>query len=242
MSFKSVVPTLVISLGKRIDAANPRERLMMFASAAVALVAVVDALVLSPALTERRQLVEQATTRARDIETLRAQLVGLDAGPEAPELRLRRQVEAARSELAALDQRIQSQLAARDEIARLPEVLDRLLAKHERLTLVRLSTVAPSSAATSTTTPTTPTTATTPSVTWQGVDLSVAGRYADLVRYLSELEVLMPGLRWGELRVASPRARTASANAMPSANTVPSPRDEALPVLSLRLTLPGDTP
>jgi MSHA biogenesis protein MshJ len=236
MSLKSGVPALVMSLGKRIDAANPRERLMMFASAAVALVAVVDALVLSPALTERRQLVEQATARARDIATLRAQLAGLDAGPEAPELRLRRHVEAARSELAALDQRIQAQLAARDEIARLPVVLDRLLAKHERLTLVRLSTVAPSSAATPAATA-----AATPSVTWQGVDLSVAGRYADLVRYLSELEGLMPGLRWGELRVVSPRARTSSAQALPS-NTVPSPRDEALPVLSLRLTLPGDTP
>jgi MSHA biogenesis protein MshJ len=161
--------------------------------------------------------------------------VGLDAGPEAPEVRLRRQVEAARSELAALDQRIQSQFAARDEIARLPVVLDRLLAKHERLTLVRLSTVAPSSAAT-------PTSPTSPSVTWQGVDLSVAGRYADLVRYLSELEVLMPGLRWGELRVASPRARTSSANPLANPSTLASAHDEALPVLSLRLTLPGDTP
>jgi type II secretory pathway component PulM len=52
----------VLALAKRIDAANPRERLMMFGSAAVALVAVVDALVLSPALTERRHRDPARTT------------------------------------------------------------------------------------------------------------------------------------------------------------------------------------
>jgi MSHA biogenesis protein MshJ len=223
MSFGSVLR----ALATRIDAANPRERVMMFASAAIALVAIVDTAVLSPAMAERRQLAQQATTRARDIAALRAQLTSLDAGPEAPQARLRRQVDAARAELTALDQRVSSQLAARDEIARMPAVLDRLLARHERLTLVRLQTIAPAAGVPSTSSATT---SSLPTVTWQGVDLSIAGRWAVLVRWLAELESLMPGLRWGELRVV----------AAPLPSTVA--RDAQLPVLSVRLTLPGDAP
>jgi MSHA biogenesis protein MshJ len=236
MSFRSVMR----ALATRVDAANPRERVMMFASAAVALVAIVDTAVLSPAMTERRQIAQQAVGRARDIATLRTQLTSLDAGPESPDARLRRQTDAARAELAALDQRIQSQLAARDDIAHLPAVLDRLLARHERLTLVRLSTAAPAAAAPFDTSGRTDggaarstsnaTASAASTVIWQGVDISVAGRYADLVRWLAELESLMPGLRWGELRVV----------AVPATSTAA--RDAQLPVLSLRLTLPGDAP
>lgn len=227
MSLRSVVR----ALATRIDAANPRERVMMFASAAIALVAIVDTAVLSPAMAERRLLAQQAVGRARDIATLRTQLTSLDAGPESPESSLRRQLDAARAELAVIEQRIHAQLAARDEIARLPAVLDRLLAKHERLTLVRLATVAPAVGASATSATSTASSAQplAPAVTWQGVELSVAGRYADLVRYLSELETLMPGLRWGELRVVATPS---------SAGT----RDAQLPVLSVRLTLPGDAP
>lgn len=238
MSFRLVVR----ALATRIDAANPRERVMMFASAAIALVAIVDTTVLSPAMAERRQIAQQAAGRARDIAALRTQLTSLAAGPEAPDVRLRRQVDAARAELAALEQRIASQLAARDEIARMPAVLDRLLARHERLELVRLQTVAPAAATFDTSGRTEAGTsgragsgangaaASVPTVTWQGVDLSVAGRWADLVRWLAELESLMPGLRWGELRVVAAPSQAAGA------------RDAQLPVLSVRLTLPGDAP
>ena len=39
---------------------------------------------------------------------------------------------------------------------------------------------------------------------WQGVDLSVAGSYPELVQYLAELETTLPGLRWGPLQIATP--------------------------------------
>ena len=99
-------------------------------------------------------------------------------------------------------------------MAHLPVVLDRLLRSHERLTLTRLATT------TAVPRPVTPDTAA-PAVRWQGVDLSVAGHYADLAQYLAELEQTLPGLRWGPLQIAAP--------------TMP-------PVLSVRLMLVGEVP
>ena len=52
---------------QRIDALSLRERAIMFVSTALALAAVVDALVVSPALKERRQLAEQSLQRTREL-------------------------------------------------------------------------------------------------------------------------------------------------------------------------------
>jgi MSHA biogenesis protein MshJ len=199
----------------RIDALSLRERGMMFLSLAVALTALVDMFVLSPAIAERKQLVAQARLQTQQLEALRSQWAAsiADAPDDSAPGRLRAAVVSARAQQVALDAQIRDQLAGRDEIARLPEVLDRVLRRHERLTLTRLSAV-PDAAAV-------PAAATAPTVRWQGADLSVAGNYADLVQYLADLEAALPGLRWGALQVATP--------SMP-------------PVMTVRLLLAGEAP
>jgi len=201
---------------RRIDALSLRERVIMFASGAIALAAAADALVLSPALAERRQVTGQLRQASREIEALRTQLAAHEPGAQddTPQGRQLAALQRARAERQALDEQIRAQFAGREDMARLPAVLDRLLRRHERLTLVKLETAKP---------PASPVAAdpSAPAVRWQGVDLSVAGQYADLVQYLAELEGALPGLRWGPLTIATP--------------TQP-------PVLSVRLMLPGEAP
>ena len=184
-----------IDQARRIDALSLRERVFMFVSIALALSAVADLAVISPALAERRQLTAQMRQQAKQIDALRTQFALSGAG-ESPEGRQRAAIEGSRKEQQALDTRIREQLASRDEIARLPVVLDRLLRQHDKLVLVRLALAAPVAAAAAT-----PAAA---AVRWQGVDLSVAGSYPELVQYLAELETTLPGLRWGPLQIATP--------------------------------------
>ena len=203
---------------RRIDALNLRERVMMFLSIALAVGALGDAFVLSPAMAERRQLTAQSLQQTKQIDALRTQLALRNRVDDTPQARAGEGLGGLRSELGSLDEQIRAQLAGREEMARLPAVLDRLLRRHDRLTLVRLSTAAPSRGATpALAQPADPL----PAVRWQGVELSVSGRYPDLVSYLAELEQAMPGLRWGPLQIATP--------------TLP-------PVLTVQLMLAGEAP
>ncbi len=206
---------------RRIDALNLRERVIMFISMALAIGALADAFVLSPAMAERRQLSTKMRQQTQQIEALRMQLAAQSgtAAADTPQGRQRQALMQARDELSRLDQEVRTQLADREEMARLPAVLDRLLRRHDRLTLVRLATATPSRAATQAAEAQPP--GALPAVRWQGVDLSVAGRYPDLVQYLAELEQAMPGLRWGPLQITTP--------SMP-------------PVLTVQLMLVGEAP
>jgi MSHA biogenesis protein MshJ len=182
---------------RRIDALSLRERAIMFASVALALGAVADALVISPLFAERRQLATQIRKQAADLDALRIQLAAAEAGPrpDTPQGRAQLAIDGLRAERARLDERTRGLLAGRQELARFNDVLDRVLQRHPRLTLTRVTTLpdsalaAPAGAA--------------PAIVWQGVDLSLSGRYLDLMRYLAELEQALPGLRWGELKIAA---------------------------------------
>jgi MSHA biogenesis protein MshJ len=182
---------------RRIDALSLRERAIMFASIALALGAVADALVISPLLVERRQLATQIRKQAGELGPQRLQFAAAEAGPrpDTPQGRAQAAANALRAERGRLDERLRSLLAGRDELARFTDVLDRVLQRHARLTLTRVATLPDSALAAPA--------GTTPAIRWQGVDLSLSGRYLDLMRYLAELERALPGLRWGELKIAA---------------------------------------
>jgi MSHA biogenesis protein MshJ len=200
---------------RRIDALSLRERAIMFVSIVLALAALADMFLVSPALAERRALVTQMRQQTQQLEAMRRQLTALDprSAEDTPQGRQRAAIAAARSQQTQLDAQIREQLAGREEIARLPDVLDRVLRRHERLTLTRLATAADAPAGAAAAAP--------PEVRWQGADLSVAGSYPDLLQYLADLEHALPGLRWGALQITTPSTQ---------------------PVLTVRLMLAGEVP
>lgn len=201
---------------QRIDALSLRERVIMFVSIAVALGALADWLVISPALAERGQLATHIRKQTAELTSLHGLFAAGNSQPlpDTPLNRLLLAIQQLRSERTLLDTRLRSLLAGRAEMAHLTDVLDRVLRRHERLTLTRLST-APDPP------PGAPATGSSAAIRWQGVDLTLAGRYFDLMQYLADLERTLPGLRWGELRIAT--------------KTTP-------PELTVRLLMAGEAP
>jgi MSHA biogenesis protein MshJ len=146
-------------------------------------------------MAEQKLLVAQSRQKAAEMDALRARLAKADQAPDTPQARLARQLQESQVRLATLDAEIARRSSAGDAGARLPALLERMLARHEGLTLIRLAIAAPTAPAGN-------------APPWRGVDLGVRGSYHDLVRFVADTESSMPGLRWGELRMSSRSSST----------------------------------
>jgi MSHA biogenesis protein MshJ len=174
---------------RRIDALTLRERVIMFVSLAVALAALADALVLSPQGAQHKALAAQMRQQASELDGLRSRLVAGTAAvaADSPHGRLQR----LRAERQAVEEQLRQH--AGNQSARLPDLLEQVLKRHDRLSVLRLATAAPRPAAEGEA-------AALPQL---GVDLSLAGSYLDLVAYLAEIEATLPGVRWSDLQISN---------------------------------------
>jgi hypothetical protein len=185
--------------GRRLNALSLRERVIMAASIAAALAAVVDFLALSPQFALQRTLVQKLKTDSAELNRLRSELAA--PAPHTPQAQARQSLAQTQAELAAVDQQISARLAGRNEAAALPELLQQVLRRHERLVLVKLDAVPPAAAAI----PAAASGAAAPraqaAALRRSVDVQLAGRYADLQAYAAEIERTLPGLRWASLHI-----------------------------------------
>ena len=176
----------------RVDALSLRERVMLFASVTFVMLALADALVWSPARAQRKSLTTELATQAKEIATLQMQVAeaSATAPADSPRGQLLAQLARARTELQSTDQQIHDQLGGGKHLASLPDLMDQVLRRHERLTLTHLLTTRepPSEHADA-------------ALRWQSVDLGVSGSYLDLVQYLGDLEHALPELRWGPMQI-----------------------------------------
>ena len=201
--------TIWRNLARRLNALSLRERVIMAVSLAVALAAVVDMAVLSPQLAAQNEALAQLRSQQATLTTLRAQLAAPAASSPAGALRQRLVAEQAR--LQAVEAALAQRLGSGHE-ASLPALLQQVLRRHDKLTLLKLDTVPPA-------TPD-PAAPAAPSAR-RSVELQLAGSYADLLAYAQAIEQQLPGLRWAALQI----------------DAGPQP-----PVLSARVWLPGETP
>ena len=184
---------------RRIDGLSLRERAIMFVSLAAALVAVADALVISPRLAEQKQLLAQRQAQTAQINTLRTTLAGGGAEGHTPAAKLSRQLAEARARQQALNAEIARGLAHGAQGARLPDLLERVLRRYERLTLLRLATVESQAHPVAQALEGAPALAGSAPV--QGVEIVVRGSYPDLAQYVADTESALPALRWGALSI-----------------------------------------
>jgi len=181
----TVLSRQLTTLARRINGLTLRERAIMALSLAAALAAVIDFLVLSPQFAAQRGIVAELRTQGQEMAMLRARLAPPAA--DSPEAQARRALEARQAELIDVDARIAARLAGRiDTAAQLPDLLQRVLRRHERLTLLKLDTVPPP--------------ADDPAAR-RVVELQITGRYADLAAYAGEIEQQLPGLQWAALSI-----------------------------------------
>ncbi|WP_457332457.1 hypothetical protein [Rhizobacter sp. P5_C2] len=187
---------------RRINAFGLRERCMLFLSAATLVVAAADSLLLSPAIAEQKRLAEGLKRERTELSALRVQLdTANHAGGDSPVARLRREIAQWQARQQAVDADIARLGAASGDRPTLAQLLERTLARHERLTLLKIATVAEVS--TSVPAPASAVSSGSPAgLRWQGVELAVSGSYADLVDYLAALEQALPGLRWDTLKLS----------------------------------------
>jgi MSHA biogenesis protein MshJ len=183
-------------LGQRVDSLSLRERVILFASTAVVMLALLDQTVLSPTLKEQRERSARLVKQGTELGQLRSQVNALaleQPQGNTEEDRLLAAVRAAQSEQQALARQLAASRSESAQPVRLPELLARVLQRHEGLTLVQLASRAPAAEAS----------ASASTLVWQRAELSVAGSYADLSRFVAELERNLPGLRWGELQLST---------------------------------------
>lgn len=243
MSFRLQARTLA----RRIDALSLRERVIVFCSAMALLAAVADALVLTPQFGQHKALAQRMHQQNQDLSAMRDR-VALAAKPstsaETPRGRVLATLQGVRTEQALLVRELDALSAhASDgngdgkskgngdnsgEGARgvalppgLPELLARVLRRHERLKLLHLATVDDNSRGANAAAPVGGVSAARAAGAARALEIKLQGQYGDLLQYLQDIEAAVPGLRWSTWQLEA--------------------RD-APPVLHLRVNLAGDTP
>jgi len=180
----------------KVDGMSLRERALIFAAAAFALVSLIDALFLDPLLQQQKRLSAQVVQQQEKMKEVQAQLAALlearqndQHDPQRERIRqLREQI----SEGEAFLKETQDKLVPPEKMAHL---LEQVLVRNGRLQLVALETLpvsnfiesgeAQASAAAG------------KQIYKHGVKITVRGSYADLTQYLQTLEKLPTQMFWG---------------------------------------------
>jgi MSHA biogenesis protein MshJ len=203
----------------RVEALQPRERVMAFGAAVVVLVFLANTLVLAPL--SRKEAALRSTLEkqrisvdgiAADIEG-RARAYGND--PNEP---LRKRLAELRAETARTSDELRTMQKGLVPPERIAPLLEAILRANGRLKLVSLKTLpattladgskpapaaaAPAAAPAANSAPAAPVVATSPDLLYRhGVELTVRGSYLDMVDYMQALETLPTQLFWGKAQL-----------------------------------------
>lgn len=179
---------------ERIDSASLRERVLIFLAMTMAVVLIGNLALVDPLRARQRQLASETSQRQIELNTIQAELRRLAAidGTD-PNAAMNARAVALRGELASLDSRVLAEQQRFTAPERVREVLDEMLQRNKRLTLVELKTL-PVSVIDGA-----------KRVFRHGVEITVTGTYVELFDYLAALERLPTQLYWGnaELDVLS---------------------------------------
>lgn len=184
-------------LALRIDAMQLRERVFLFLTIIVCCAALADTLWLSPAQVAHKQATLKFAAQETELQRLRAELKGL-AQPVDANKAVREDIAAANQQLDAINQEISAVASLAEGGPAIEQTLVQFLRRQEGLTLLGTGTIQDGGASTSTASAAA---SKQPGLSRRGLELSVAGSYADLTRYVSTLENALPTLRWGTLHL-----------------------------------------
>ena len=179
-------------LSVRIDALSLRERAILFATLIVSCMLLADVLWLAPVQDMSRQLTLRLTAQSAELQRLRDELKS-SGGATGPGKLTREELVQIKARLEEVNQQIKKVPSSALDETPLSTVLVYFLRRHEGLTLVRTATLnletkaAREGAVTG--------------VSRQGLELTVAGSYPELIRYVQTLERALPALRWGTMRI-----------------------------------------
>lgn len=182
----------------KIDAMSLRERALIFAAVAFALVAMIDSFFLNPLLQQQKRLSSQVVQQQEKMKEIQGQLAALlqakQADKDAPQRERIRQLREQIAQGETFLKETQDKLVPPERMAHL---LEQVLAKNGRLQLVSLETLQVSNFIEPASNEPQPATSTGKQIYKHGVKLTVRGSYADLMQYLQMLEKLPTQMFWG---------------------------------------------
>jgi MSHA biogenesis protein MshJ len=198
----------------RMEAASLRERLMIFAAAAVAVIALASSVLIEPELAKQRRLARDVEQRQGEIRKMQEQLQQMALARQAdPDQATRKRIDTLRVRAAELDVKLKEEQRKFVSHERIGALLEELLGRNRRLQLVDMRTLpvaaidpaAPSQkppaekpgAEKPAARPTAPGT-----IYRHGVEITISGTYLDLLNYLRDLEKLPSQMYWGKLELA----------------------------------------
>ncbi len=218
----------------RINALSLRERVFLFITLIVCLLALADTLWVNPTQVAYRQTTLKLSTQNEELQRLRAELGSMYSGSAAsatdPSKVLRDDITAARARLQVLEQEV-NELVRRAQNARSIEPpLMEFLRRQEGLTLLGMGTLAGADPVAEQSgllkrvvdTVLMPSTSSTPpNLSKRGLELRVSGSYPHLSRYVRTLEDALPDLRWGNLILKMPSPSASETLDIPNISTKP---------------------
>lgn len=195
---KQMMEQWLLQQAERVDRLSQRERVFLFTSVLVVLVAVADSLWLTPAMDAQRKMVQRFSAQTQEINQLRGELQasGLPTNVSGG---ARDEIAKINAQMDALEGQIQQLAPSSQSGQDLERVLMQFLRKQERLTLLGTGTLRDDGKGLAPTPPVAELAGLPATVRRQGMELRVSGPYNELVRYVRTLETALPGLRWGTM-------------------------------------------
>lgn len=180
-------------LAVRIDGLSLRERVFLFLVVIVCVLALADAVWLSPSQMAYRQATQRVAGQSLELKRLRDELQGMAQQVDP--------AKAVRDEIAEINLRLESVNADIQAVApqaeggpAIEQALVQFLRRQDGLTLLNTGTAKRDM-------PVAPATGGASALSRRALELSVSGSYAELVRYVQTLETALPTLRWGTLHL-----------------------------------------
>ena len=186
----------------KVDGMSLRERALIFAAFAFALVSLINAFFLDPLLVQQKRMSTQVVQQQEKMKEIQAQLTTLLAAKQADEHAPQRdRIRQLREQIAQGDaylKQTQDKLVPPEKMA---DLLEQVLAKNSGLQLVALDTlpvslfIEPKAEAVG------KVAGTERQIYKHGVQMTVRGSYADLLSYLTTLERLPTQMFWGNAKL-----------------------------------------
>jgi MSHA biogenesis protein MshJ len=199
-------------ISEKVDNASLRERAMIFAAAAVVLIAFLNVVLIEPGFVQQRRLSHEIAQRQTDIKGMQDQLQALALVRQSdPDRDSRNRLGALKQQIAEIETTLaqeQRKFAPPEQVGAL---LGEMLSRNRKLLLVDMRTLpvaalGGSGSDASKPVAKNPAGAAKPAAAGvdakifrHGVEITVTGTYLDLLAYLKDLEKLPNQMYWGKL-------------------------------------------
>jgi MSHA biogenesis protein MshJ len=224
-----------LTISSKFEALNTRERWMVSGALFVVIYAAINTLLLSPLLARQTVVQNEIATDQAQIHGLTQQINQYAQQPVIdPDAQNKQRITELQTQLQLLETQLSGLQTTLISPDKMPELLRSLLKKNGKLKLIALNTLPTQGLLESVSDDTNPAASTAAEATAQtstpikqdapvykhGVEITVEGRYLDLLAYVSELEQMPWHVLWSK---AALNAESPSSNSWPS-STWPSNR------------------